>query len=98
MLTCVALSHAAYSKPQNLLNGKGEVKFSGPLRTSKVEVCLWGAGMHQPAHLTISSVTAVVLRGGCRPRLQPTLRHYARPDRRRHDAPRGPGDSDRAGP
>jgi hypothetical protein len=29
MLTCVALSHAVYSKPQNLLNGKGEVKFSG---------------------------------------------------------------------
>ena len=24
MLTCVALSHAVYSKPQNLLNGKGE--------------------------------------------------------------------------
>ena len=31
-------------------------------------------------------------------RLQTTLRHYARPDGRRHDAPRRPGDTDRTAP
>src|SRR6187401_768793 len=32
-----------------------------PLRTSKVETCLWGTGMHQPARLTFSSAAVLVL-------------------------------------